>query len=168
MWNCTEAVAVRSGVGKRKSVNLSITGDVVKRSYMGVLNGVFQRVKLGSRAMSSIGTFQTWHFCFAPVFCVKRGSKKKKKKGAKPTNIFFLFFFSSFTFLLHSRVVEKLPGPNRLLLQHLLCVLQHILQSADTNKMDAYNLAVCIGPTLLQLEGTPLDEQKSQMNKVGI
>ncbi|KAK5852805.1 hypothetical protein PBY51_006644 [Eleginops maclovinus] len=63
-------------------------------------------------------------------------------------------------------VVDELPGPNKLLLQYLLCVLHHILGSADTNKMDAHNLAVCIGPTLLQLDGTPLDEQKEKTEKV--
>lgn len=59
-----------------------------------------------------------------------------------------------------------LPRPNKLLLQHLVCVLHHILESADINKMDAYNLAVCIAPTLLQVDGTPLDEQKEKMKKV--
>lgn len=64
-----------------------------------------------------------------------------------------------------TKVVEDLPGPNKLLLQHLICVLHHILESADTNKMDAHNLAVCIGPTLLQLDDTPLDEQQEKMKK---
>nr|XP_046229422.1 T cell activation RhoGTPase activating protein b [Scatophagus argus] len=64
------------------------------------------------------------------------------------------------------KVVDMLPGPNKLLLQHLLCVLYHILERADTNKMDAFNLAVCIAPTLLQLVDTPLDEQKEKIEKV--
>lgn len=64
------------------------------------------------------------------------------------------------------KVVDKVPGANKLLLQHLVCVLHHILESADKNKMDAYNLAVCIAPTLLQLDGTPLDEQKEKTEKV--
>ncbi|KAG7222728.1 hypothetical protein INR49_026337 [Caranx melampygus] len=63
------------------------------------------------------------------------------------------------------KVLETLPGHNKLLLQHLVCVLLHILQNADINKMDAHNLAVCIAPTLLQLDGTPLDEQKEKMEK---
>ncbi|XP_031717473.1 T cell activation RhoGTPase activating protein b isoform X1 [Anarrhichthys ocellatus] len=63
-------------------------------------------------------------------------------------------------------VVDDLPGLNKLLLQHLVCVLHHILKNADSNKMDAYNLAVCIAPTLLQLDCTPLDEQKEKMKKV--
>ncbi|TNN76139.1 T-cell activation Rho GTPase-activating protein [Liparis tanakae] len=64
------------------------------------------------------------------------------------------------------KVVDDLPGPNKLLLQHLVCVLHHILQNAEANKMDAYNLAVCIAPTLLQLDCTPLDEQKEKMKKI--
>ncbi|XP_041832578.1 T cell activation RhoGTPase activating protein b [Melanotaenia boesemani] len=65
-----------------------------------------------------------------------------------------------------TKVVDDLPGPNKLLLQYLICVLHHILESADTNKMDAHNLAVCIGPTLLQLDDTPLDGQREKMQKV--
>ncbi|KAL6095828.1 tagap [Pungitius sinensis] len=64
------------------------------------------------------------------------------------------------------KVADDLPPANKLLLQHLVCVLHHILQNAETNKMDAYNLAVCIAPTLLQLECTMLDEQKEKMKKV--
>ncbi|KAM9779272.1 T cell activation RhoGTPase activating protein b [Syngnathus typhle] len=63
-------------------------------------------------------------------------------------------------------VGDKLPGPNKLLLQHLVCVLHHILDNAEHNKMDAYNLAVCIAPTLLQIEVIPLDDQKETMKKV--
>ncbi|XP_077408991.1 T cell activation RhoGTPase activating protein b [Vanacampus margaritifer] len=63
-------------------------------------------------------------------------------------------------------VVDKLPRLNKLLLQHLACVLYHILDNADYNKMDAYNLAVCIAPTLLQMEVTPLDDPKETMKKV--
>ncbi|XP_028981139.2 T cell activation RhoGTPase activating protein b [Esox lucius] len=55
------------------------------------------------------------------------------------------------------RVVEKLPGPNTLLLRNILCVLHHIIESQDTNKMDTKNLAVCIAPTLLQKDSEVLD-----------
>ncbi|XP_028295427.1 T cell activation RhoGTPase activating protein b [Gouania willdenowi] len=64
-----------------------------------------------------------------------------------------------------TKVLEDLPGLNKLLLQHLVCVLHHIMENADTNKMDAHNLAVCIGPTLLLLDDTPLDVQKERMKK---
>lgn len=76
-------------------------------------------------------------------------------------------FLSPFLLLLPAyRVVDKLPWANKLLLQLLVCVFHHILANADINKMDACNLAVCIAPTLLQLGGTPLDEQKEKIEKV--
>uniref|UniRef100_A0A3Q3R874 Rho-GAP domain-containing protein n=1 Tax=Monopterus albus TaxID=43700 RepID=A0A3Q3R874_MONAL len=65
-----------------------------------------------------------------------------------------------------TKVIDELPRHNKLLLQHLVCILHHILESVDINKMDAHNLAVCIAPTLLQLDSTPLDEQKEKMKKV--
>ncbi|KAM6915700.1 T cell activation RhoGTPase activating protein b [Xenentodon cancila] len=65
-----------------------------------------------------------------------------------------------------AKVVDDLPASNKLLLQYLICILHHILESADINKMDAHNLAVCIGPTLLQLDDTPLDGQREKMQKV--
>ncbi|KAM9552560.1 T-cell activation Rho GTPase-activating protein-like isoform 1-T1 [Salvelinus alpinus] len=57
------------------------------------------------------------------------------------------------------RVVDKLPGPNILLLRNILCVLHHITERADANKMDANNLALCIAPTLLQKDTMSLDVQ---------
>ncbi|KAL0965026.1 hypothetical protein UPYG_G00275820 [Umbra pygmaea] len=57
------------------------------------------------------------------------------------------------------RVVDKLPGPNLLLLQNILCVLHRITESSVTNMMDAKNLALCIAPTLLQKDITTLDVQ---------
>lgn len=62
------------------------------------------------------------------------------------------------------RVLFELPRPNVLLLQHLLCVLHHIQENSSTNMMDAHNLAVCIGPTLLCLQGSP--QQPDQMKRV--
>uniref|UniRef100_A0A4W5MIH5 Rho-GAP domain-containing protein n=1 Tax=Hucho hucho TaxID=62062 RepID=A0A4W5MIH5_9TELE len=57
------------------------------------------------------------------------------------------------------RVVDKLPGPNILLLRNILCVLHHITESADANKMDANNLALCIAPSLLEKDIMSLDVQ---------
>ncbi|XP_064781675.1 T-cell activation Rho GTPase-activating protein-like [Oncorhynchus masou masou] len=57
------------------------------------------------------------------------------------------------------RVVDKLPGPNILLLRNLLCVFHHITKSGHANMMDANNLAVCIAPTLLQKDDMSLDVQ---------
>uniref|UniRef100_A0A8C6TV22 Si:ch211-122h15.4 n=1 Tax=Neogobius melanostomus TaxID=47308 RepID=A0A8C6TV22_9GOBI len=64
------------------------------------------------------------------------------------------------------RVLDEMPRPNVYLLQHLLCVLHHIQEKSHTNMMDAHNLAVCIGPTLLCLEDTPLSEQPDRMKRV--
>lgn len=80
---------------------------------------------------------------------------------SSPSSLFVL----SLPFLI-CRVVDTLPGANKLLLQHLVCILHHILEKADINKMDACNLAVCIAPTLLQLDGIQLDEQKEKNEKV--
>ncbi|XP_030637536.1 T cell activation RhoGTPase activating protein b [Chanos chanos] len=55
------------------------------------------------------------------------------------------------------RVVDKLPSANCVLLRHLLCLLHHISQSSDINKMDTRNLAVCIAPTLLQSDSLAPD-----------
>lgn len=100
----------------------------------------------------------------SPISALHRGEENGETRAQT------LFLFLSLTLCLPpflQRVLDELPGANWVLLQHLLCVLHHILQSADTNKMDAHNLAVCIGPTLLQLDGVPLDEQKDRIEKVG-
>lgn len=55
----------------------------------------------------------------------------------------FLFF----------RVTSKLPPPHYELLRHLICVLYHIDKKSDENKMTAYNLSVCIAPSLLWPKG---------------
>ncbi|CAL9691858.1 unnamed protein product [Knipowitschia caucasica] len=64
------------------------------------------------------------------------------------------------------RVVSELPGPNLLLLQHLLCILHHIHQNSETTRMPSDNLAVCIGPTLLWSNSTALDQQAERMKEV--
>ncbi|XP_042899392.1 uncharacterized protein [Parasteatoda tepidariorum] len=46
-------------------------------------------------------------------------------------------------------LLAQLPPPNIRLLQYLLCMLWHIAQHSSENKMSSMNLAVCIGPTLL-------------------
>ncbi|KAB5539966.1 hypothetical protein PHYPO_G00095430 [Pangasianodon hypophthalmus] len=55
------------------------------------------------------------------------------------------------------RIVSKLPEANSNLLQHLLCLLCHIIQQSEKNKMEPKNLAICIAPTLLQLSSQTLD-----------
>ncbi|XP_075453873.1 T-cell activation Rho GTPase-activating protein [Ascaphus truei] len=66
-------------------------------------------------------------------------------------------------------VADKLPRPNLLLLQHLICVLHHISKNSAINKMNSCNLAVCIGPNMLIPEhdkGLPLEAQKQINDKV--
>ncbi|XP_069634004.1 T-cell activation Rho GTPase-activating protein-like [Haliaeetus albicilla] len=53
-------------------------------------------------------------------------------------------------------VAEKLPGANLLLLKRLLALLQHISHNASSSRMTASNLAICLGPNLLNLH---LEEQ---------
>ncbi|XP_056419314.1 T-cell activation Rho GTPase-activating protein [Hyla sarda] len=66
-------------------------------------------------------------------------------------------------------VAEKLPKPNLILLRYLICVLHHISEASDINKMDSRNLAVCIAPTMLvpQVDkNLPLETQKELNEKV--
>lgn len=68
-------------------------------------------------------------------------------------------------------VADKLPRPNLVLLKHLLSVLHRISQNAETSRMDANNLAICIGPNMLS-PGTgsmlPLEVQKEMNDKVTV
>ncbi|NXU54336.1 TAGAP protein, partial [Turnix velox] len=66
-------------------------------------------------------------------------------------------------------VADKLPRPNLILLKHLLALLQHISQNAETNRMDSSNLAICVGPNMLspEMDSTlPLEVQKEMNDKV--
>lgn len=50
-----------------------------------------------------------------------------------------------------ARLMEQLPGANVMLLRYLFGVLHSIERQSEDNKMTAFNLAVCIGPSLLWL-----------------
>ncbi|XP_067141869.1 rho GTPase-activating protein 20-like [Centruroides vittatus] len=56
-----------------------------------------------------------------------------------------------------TNLLNRLPPQNIQLLKQLLCVLWKISQYSSENKMTSYNLAVCMGPTLL----CPTDPGKS-------
>jgi hypothetical protein len=45
--------------------------------------------------------------------------------------------------------LSRLPGCHVTLIQHLMCVLYHIEQHSEDNNMNAFNLAICIGQSLL-------------------
>ncbi|XP_043910636.1 T-cell activation Rho GTPase-activating protein [Protopterus annectens] len=65
------------------------------------------------------------------------------------------------------KVLDKLPKPNLILLQHLFCVLHHIHEKAHINRMDASNLAICIAPNMLNQDKIlPLEAQKDINAKV--
>ncbi|NXG07754.1 TAGAP protein, partial [Sakesphorus luctuosus] len=68
-------------------------------------------------------------------------------------------------------VADKLPKPNLILLKHLLSLLHHISQNAETNRMDSSNLAICVGPNMLspEMDNTlPLEVQKEMNDKVTV
>ncbi|XP_066104024.1 T-cell activation Rho GTPase-activating protein [Saccopteryx bilineata] len=67
------------------------------------------------------------------------------------------------------QVAAQLPRPNLLLLKHLVSVLYLISKNCEVNKMDASNLAICVGPNMLTQEsaqGLSLEAQKDLNNKV--
>ncbi|XP_055982261.1 T-cell activation Rho GTPase-activating protein [Sorex fumeus] len=67
------------------------------------------------------------------------------------------------------QVAEKLPRPNLLLLKHLIYVLYLISKNSETNKMDASNLAICVGPNMLARDNDQnlsFEAQKDLNNKV--
>ncbi|PKU38206.1 t-cell activation rho gtpase-activating hypothetical protein [Limosa lapponica baueri] len=66
-------------------------------------------------------------------------------------------------------VADKLPRPNLVLLKHLLSLLHHISQNAETTRMDSSNLAICVGPNMLgpETDSTlPLEVQKEMNDKL--
>lgn len=46
-------------------------------------------------------------------------------------------------------IMSSLPRPRMIVLRYLFAFLNHLSEFSDENMMDAYNLAVCFGPTLL-------------------
>ncbi|XP_054992726.1 T-cell activation Rho GTPase-activating protein [Sorex araneus] len=67
------------------------------------------------------------------------------------------------------QVAKKLPRPNLLLLKHLIYVLYLISKNSETNKMDASNLAICVGPNMLARDNDQnlsFEAQKDLNNKV--
>lgn len=67
------------------------------------------------------------------------------------------------------QVADKLPRPNLLLLKHLVSVLHLISKNSDISKMDASNLAICVGPNMLTWENNQslsFEAQKDLNNKV--
>lgn len=63
------------------------------------------------------------------------------------------------------RLLEKLPQINVTLLRYLFGVLHCIEQRSDTNKMTAFNLAVCIAPSLLWLPNPSSPEAEGEFTR---
>ncbi|XP_063286091.1 rho GTPase-activating protein 20 isoform X1 [Pelobates fuscus] len=63
------------------------------------------------------------------------------------------------------RLLEKLPRVNVMLLRYLFGVLHCIEQHSDTNQMTAFNLAVCIAPSLLWLPSPTSAEVESEFTR---
>lgn len=51
------------------------------------------------------------------------------------------------------RALAALPPPALLVLRYLFAFLSHVAEHSDHNMMDAWNLAICLGPTLLAAAG---------------
>ncbi|XP_066279102.1 uncharacterized protein [Branchiostoma lanceolatum] len=47
------------------------------------------------------------------------------------------------------RILDQLPSGNLTLLRYFVCILHHISLKSDENNMTAYNLAICIAPSML-------------------
>lgn len=65
------------------------------------------------------------------------------------------------TLLFFFRVIKTLPEANIQLLKHLMVLLYHISENADTNKMTPLNLATCVSPSLLPTDNVEKMEEVS-------
>ncbi|XP_004674222.1 PREDICTED: T-cell activation Rho GTPase-activating protein [Condylura cristata] len=61
------------------------------------------------------------------------------------------------------QVADQLPRPNLLLLRPLLLVLYLVSKNSETSKMDASNLAICVGPSMLTRRDAQSLSFKAQM-----
>ncbi|XP_059376734.1 T cell activation RhoGTPase activating protein a [Carassius carassius] len=62
-------------------------------------------------------------------------------------------------------VINTLPEPNIQLLKHLMVLLYHISENADTNKMVSINLATCVSPNLLQRDNLEKMEEVTKLTE---
>ena len=67
------------------------------------------------------------------------------------------------------RILDGINRYNYELLKCFLCVLCHVTDNAETNKMNAYNLAVCVAPSMLWAPTDsciPVTEQSNSVTPV--
>uniref|UniRef100_A0A3Q4GZV9 Rho GTPase-activating protein 20 n=1 Tax=Neolamprologus brichardi TaxID=32507 RepID=A0A3Q4GZV9_NEOBR len=63
------------------------------------------------------------------------------------------------------RLLHLLPSENLLLLRHVIAVLHCIQGSADDNQMNAFNLSVCIAPSMLWSPAPSTPEMEGEATK---
>lgn len=69
-------------------------------------------------------------------------------------------------YILFFRILDGINRYNYELLKCFLCVLYHIADNAETNNMNAYNLAVCVAPSMLwapKSSSIPATEQSNSV-----
>lgn len=62
------------------------------------------------------------------------------------------------------QLLDTLNEPNLILLRSFICVLWHIANNSEFNKMSANNLGVCVGQSLLNDEHQSTSSNKSSIN----
>ncbi|MFT7818251.1 rho GTPase-activating protein 20-like [Arapaima gigas] len=63
------------------------------------------------------------------------------------------------------RLVLQLPAENQLLLRHVVAVLHRVAHNSNDNQMNAFNLAVCIAPSMLWAPASCGPEVESEGTK---
>lgn len=83
------------------------------------------------------------------------------------------FWMRRFIYVLHFshlvspslRLLHQLPGENLLLLRHVVAVLHCIQGKAHDNQMNAFNLSVCIAPSMLWAPAPNTPEMEGEGTK---
>lgn len=67
--------------------------------------------------------------------------------------------------LLSLRLLHLLPSENLLLLRHVIAILHCIQGNAQDNQMNAFNLSVCIAPSMLWAPAPSTPEMEGEATK---
>ena len=77
-------------------------------------------------------------------------------------------FYAVFAYKVHFsvfRLLDQLPRANVLLLRYLFGLLHNIEQHSSSNQMTAFNLAVCIAPSILWPPTSSSPELENEFTK---
>lgn len=77
-------------------------------------------------------------------------------------------FYAMFAYSVHfsvCRLLDQLPRANVLLLRYLFGLLHNIEQHSSSNQMTAFNLAVCIAPSILWPPTSSSPELENEFTK---